>query len=148
MGTNEERIRSLKEEQYKGLFGVTKTVFNSMVEVLNAEYKKQHALGGKPPKLSVTDRLVITLDYYKDYRPFDRIGYDYGVKGPAILKVIRWVEDTLIKDARFHLPSKKELRESNFEVILVDCTESPIQRPKKNSGNTTRARKNGTQSKH
>jgi len=42
------------------------------------------------------------------------------------------------------LPSKKELRESDFEIILVDCTESPIQRPKKNRGNAIRASKNVT----
>lgn len=147
MGINEQRLKALKETQYKGLFGVTKKVFDSMLEVLNAEYKIQHLRGGKPPKLSVVDRLVVTLDYYKDYRPYDRIGYDYGVQGPAIYKIIRWVEDTLIKDSRFHLPPKKELREAEFDVILVDCTESPVQRPKKNSKNTTQARKNDIQSK-
>ncbi len=147
MGINEQRLSALKETQYKGLFGVTKKVFDSMLEVLSVEYAKQHLRGGKPPKLSIVDRLVITLDYYKDYRPYDRIGYDYGVQGAAIYKVIRWVEDTLIKEERFHLPAKKELREAEFEVILVDCTESPIQRPKKNSKNTTPARKNDTQSR-
>jgi hypothetical protein len=42
-----------------------------------------------------------------------------------------WVEKTLPSDKRFHLPSKKALQGTDFEVILVDCTESPIERPKK-----------------
>ena len=143
MGSNEERIKRLDAAAYQGLFGVKKEVFDLMLSVLTEAYKKLHQAGGKPPKLSVLDKLIITLDYYKSYRPFDRIGFDYGVGKSAIYKSIVWVESVLIKDNRFHLPSKKEIRETDFDIILVDCTESPIQRPKKNSGNTIRASKNG-----
>jgi len=38
----------------------------------------------------------------------------------------------LTKNKLFQLPPKKEIQETNFEVVLVDVTESPIQRPKKN----------------
>jgi hypothetical protein len=41
------------------------------------------------------------------------------------------VESVLIKDSWFRLPNKRKLCESNFDVIVVDCTEGPIQRPKK-----------------
>jgi hypothetical protein len=43
------------------------------------------------------------------------------------------MEDTLIKSKTFSLPGKKALLKSNaeFEVILIDATESPIERPKK-----------------
>ena len=39
----------------------------------------------------------------------------------------------LVKSKEFSLPKKKELLEDNneIEVILVDATESPIERPKK-----------------
>jgi hypothetical protein len=52
----------------------------------------------------------------------------------------------LIKDGTFSLPGRKELLKSDvqFEVVLVDATESPIQRPKKNKSIFTQARKNGT----
>jgi hypothetical protein len=84
------------------------------------------------------------LDYYKDYRSYDRIGFDYGVQGPAIYKVIVWVENTLIRNESFHLSKKKALQEGEFDIILVDCTESPVQRPKKNSKNGTQASKKTT----
>ena len=50
-------------------------------------------------------------------------------------RIHRWVEKTLIVDKRFHLPNKKELLENDAEVeiLLVDATESPIERPKKNT---------------
>jgi len=141
METNEKRISKLDAGSYQTLFGVKKDTFELMLSVLQAGFKDLHKRGGKPTKLTVLDKLVILLDYYKNYRPFDRIAFDYGVGKSAICKSVAWAESVLIKDKRFQLPNKKELRTTNFEVILVDCTESPIQRPKKNSGNTTQANK-------
>jgi hypothetical protein len=59
---------------------------------------------------------------------------------------IRWVEDTLIKSRIFSLPGRKVLTKSNheYEVVLIDATESPIERPKKNNANTIPARKSAT----
>ena len=144
MENNEKRLSRLETSSYQNLFGVKKEVFDLMRESLEAAFKDLHKAGGKPPKLSVLDKLIITLDYYKNYRPFDRIAFDYGVVKSAICKSVSWVEGVLIKDKRFQLPSKKALRETDFDVILVDCTESPIQRPKKNSESSTRGNKNST----
>jgi hypothetical protein len=59
---------------------------------------------------------------------------------------VKWVEDTLIKHPTFALPGRKELLKSdvNYKVILVDATETPVERPKKSSGAFIRERKNGT----
>ena len=59
---------------------------------------------------------------------------------------IRWCEDTLIKSGQFTLPGKKSLRESgrNYEVVLVDATETPVERPKKSNAAVIRARKDDT----
>ncbi len=58
------------------------------------------------------------------------------------------VEDILKRRADFRLPGKKRLRDSDNQlgVIVVDATETPIERPKKNSGDTIRARRSGTPS--
>lgn len=47
--------------------------------------------------------------------------------------ISRWVEDTLIKSGEFSLPGKKALTKSDtqYEVILIDASESPVERPKK-----------------
>jgi hypothetical protein len=47
------------------------------------------------------------------------------------------VEQVLIGDARFHLPGKKTLLKSDaqYEVVLVDVTETSCKRPKKQSRN-------------
>ena len=48
-------------------------------------------------------------------------------------KTVRWIEDTLIKHPDFALPGRKALLKSQmeYEVILIDATETPIERPKK-----------------
>jgi hypothetical protein len=46
------------------------------------------------------------------------------------------------------LPGKKALLEDNeIEIVLVDVTESPIERPQKNSVNGIQAKRSATQSK-
>jgi hypothetical protein len=62
------------------------------------------------------------------------LGFDYGISESQAQRTQKWVEKELISDKRFHLPNRKELleNEGNFEVILVDATESPVERPKKN----------------
>jgi len=45
------------------------------------------------------------------------------------------VGDTLVRDKVFALPGRKALLKSyaEFEVILVDATETPMESPKKNT---------------
>ncbi|KJV71647.1 DDE superendonuclease family protein, partial [Orientia tsutsugamushi str. TA763] len=46
---------------------------------------------------------------------------------------VKWVEDTLVKHSNFALLGRKAIMKSdmNYEVVLIDATESPIERPKK-----------------
>ena len=55
------------------------------------------------------------------------------------------VETVLMDSGKFRLPGKKQLRQNAYtwSVLVVDVTESPIERPKKNSEHTTVARKSG-----
>ena len=142
MVTNEERISRLGIKSYQSLFGVKKEVCDIMLSILKENEVFSADGKGRPSKLSVLDKLVITLDYYKSYRPYDRIAFDYGVSKASIYNAVAWVESVLIEDPRFQLPGKKVLRETEFDVILVDCTESPIQRPKKNKKDTIPGNKN------
>jgi len=62
------------------------------------------------------------------------IGNSYGISESAAYNTIRWVENTLVRHPDFSLPGRKELKKNDisYEVILVDATETPIERPKKN----------------
>ncbi len=141
---NKERIENLKESNYQKIFGVKKKTFDAMLAILEKDYQKKHIKGGRPPKLSVLDKLIIMLVYYREYRVMENIAFDYGVSKSTICDTISWVETTLIKNGTFSLPSKKKLiQDTNIEVVLVDATECEIERPKKNKRTTIQERKKG-----
>jgi len=96
-------------------------------------------------RVTVKDRLLITLQYLREYRTMEHIGYDWGIKRSRVCQIVKWVENTLIKDGTFHLPGKKVLRDGgcDIEYVVVDVTESPVERPKKNKKSIIRARKSG-----
>ena len=143
---NIQRLASLADEAYQGIFGVTKVTFDKMLSILEDAYKERHSRGGRPnSRLSVLDKLIITLGYYREYRTMRHIAFDYGVSKSMIHKSIQWVESVLIKSREFALPSKGDLTEREGEqVVLLDATECEIERPKKNKKNTIRARRKST----
>ena len=129
---NKDRIANLSEEKYQELFGAKKVTFDTMLEILNQDYQKKHEQGGRPPKLSVLDKLIIMLQYYREYRTMNHIAFDYGVSKSTICEAIDWAEKTLIKSGKFRLPSKRELwRNPDLEVVLLDATECEVERPEK-----------------
>ena len=146
MPDNRKRIKELDATQYMQIFGVTKKVFFQMYIVLKREYHKLHSRGGKPPTLSVLDKLVITLMYWREYRTYRHIAWDYGVGKSAIGKTVLWVENTLVKSGIFALPSKRVMQkaDTDIEVVLIDVTEQPVERPKRGRKSGIQARKNAT----
>ena len=142
MGSGKKNYND-KASTFKRLFGVKPKTFKKMMEILQKEYEKLHKKGGSPPKLSVEDKLMITLKYLREYRTMEHIGYDYGVSKSTVCESIQWVENTLKKDSAFKLPGKKALKEAPAvnEYIVVDVTESPINRPKKNKKSIIRGKR-------
>lgn len=88
----------------------------------------------------------MTLEYLREYRTYFHIAQTWGVYESTAYRIIRTVEDTLIRSRKFSLPGKKKLLESDhaIEVVVVDVTESPIERPKKNKNASIVARKKDT----
>jgi hypothetical protein len=153
-----DEIDKLPEASFRRLTGVKKKTYFEMRDVLQAAYMLRKARGGKPNRLPVDQRLLMTLEYWREYRTYFHIGRSYGLSESAAYRNIKWCEDTLIKSGAFTLPGKKALLKSDmrYEVVLIDATESPVQRPKKlvpgpergSSAGSTPARKNATRSRH
>ena len=77
--------------------------------------------------------LLMTIEYLRENRTYIHISRSYNISESTAYKTIKRVEDTLIKHPLFALPGRKELLKSDMEydVILIDATETPIERPKK-----------------
>ena len=138
-----EQVKSLKPEDFKRLCGVRPETFNQMLEVVRSPSQPKQKTG-RPSKLSLEDQLLMTLEYWREYRTYFHIGQTWGVNESTAYRIIRKIEDTLVKSRAFTLPGKKKLSSSNYqlEVVVVDVTESPIERPKKNRRTSTVGKRN------
>ena len=141
-----DKFEKVSEENFKRLVGVKRSTFEVMVKEYKKaeeERKKGHKVGGRKPKLCEEDRVLFMLEYYREYRTLYHMGIDYGISEGQASKVVRDVESVLIKSDKFSLPSKRVLYESDSEIefVIIDATESPIQRPKKSKSNTIQGRR-------
>ncbi|WP_242056457.1 MULTISPECIES: IS5 family transposase [unclassified Nostoc] len=127
-----EQVKSLKPEDFKRLCGVRPETFNQMLEVVRSQ-KRTKQKTGRPGKLCLEDQLWMTLEYWREYRTYFHIGQSWGVNESTAYRIIRKIEETLVKSRAFTLPGKKRLFNSDYQlqVVIVDVTESPIERPKK-----------------
>jgi hypothetical protein len=112
-----------------------------MLKAVKRGYRKKRRRGGRKSKLEVEEMLLMTLEYWREYRTYFHIGINYGVSESCAYKKIRFVEDELIKSEEFRLGGKKELLEKGEGAVIIDVTESAIERPKKNKGSIIRERK-------
>jgi hypothetical protein len=85
--------------------------------------------------------VLMTLEYRRENRTYFHIGTNYGVRESCAYKKIRYVEEELIKSEEFRLSGKKELIGEEEEAVIIDVTESPIERPKKNRRSIIQGRK-------
>jgi len=145
-----DKVKALGSEEFKRLTGVKPDTFEKMLEILNKEQslKKQTPKwkGGRKPALSTPDMLLVSLEYMREYRTMFHISQSYGVGESSCWRALHFVENTLIKEGTFSLPGRKELLKSDvqYEVVIVDATERPIERPKKNSNISILERKRST----
>ena len=138
----------LSDKDFKQIIGVKRETFAEMTEELRLAYAEKHKNRGRHAKLSIENQLFMSLKYWRQYITQKELAFEFGVGEATVHDTIVWVENTLVKCGKFSLPGKKELLEANeIEVILVDVTESEIERPKKNSDRGIQASKNATQSK-
>src|ERR1022692_3931481 len=134
--------KKLNPEQFKRLVGVKPSTFEKMVSeakrisklrVKKVKGKKR----GPKEKLTWRDKVLMMLMYYREYRTFGHIGASYNISESQCWRIVTTLEKWLVKSEKFHLPGKKMLTETvvEWEVVIVDVAENPIERPKKNKDN-------------
>ena len=107
----------------------------------------KRAKGGAKPKLALENMLLAALEYWREYRTYAHIAVGFELSESQIYRIVKCVEDVLIKSGLFSLPGKKALITSDveYEVVLIDAAETPVERPKRGKNSGIPARKSGTQ---
>jgi hypothetical protein len=133
-----EQAKNLEAEEFKRLCGVSFATFEQMVKVVRAE-KVLAKKSGRPSKLSVENQILMTLQYWREYRTYFHMETDWGLDETNVLRNVRKVENILIRSGMFNVGGKKQvaLLEIEEETLVVDVAEHEIERPKKNRRDIT-----------
>jgi len=125
------------DAKFRRVSGMRRKTFERAIKILNAKYAEEHSLNvrksGRKPKLIMEDKLLATMEYLREYRTLAHIAASYDIHESNMQRTVVWVENTLLAEGTFRLPGKKALlpKEAEYEIILIDATESAIERPKK-----------------
>jgi hypothetical protein len=139
-----------KPDSFLREFGVSLDKFILLLEKVTIYIKQQHEKyplkkRGRKSSLCVEDMLLLTLYYLRHYITLAQLGKDYGISESYACKIYHRMASILINV--LDMKSRNELMNSNLEVILIDVTEQPIERPKKGQKAYYSGKKNGIQLK-
>lgn len=145
-------IQQLSAGQFQRLTGVKRPTFAQMVLVVQEHINqiRKHPKRGKPPKLQLEDQLLMMLMYLREYRTLFHTAMSYGISEGQCCRIIRKLESILVDSKTFRLPGRKTLLQNDmqWEVLVIDVGESPVDRPKKNSAGIIPAKRKGIPRKH
>jgi hypothetical protein len=139
MGTSYlETIKTSRGKDFRRKVGIRRRTFRQLLTQVAAAVEQDqidqplHRRGKKAIKLSLADKLLLTLVYLRHYDTFDELGAKFGVCESYANKVYHQYLDLLVKILR--LPGKKALLDAKLSAIVLDVTEQPIERPTKHQG--------------
>lgn len=94
--------------------------------------------GGNKPKLSIRDKILLTLTYLRQHQTFQWIGISFGVSESTANNIFHYWIDILGQFLPASMLQEVESKEGNYEYIkeiltqyelIVDTSEQPRQRP-------------------
>lgn len=134
-------LSKLSKTKFKRYTGISKDIFEVMVKLVSEHEQERKKKQGRTANLSIEDQILVTLEYYREYRTLFHIGTDYGLDESNVQRTVVKIESILIKSGYFNLPGKKVLLSADkIQAILTDATETPAARPKKKSEKAARLR--------
>lgn len=130
-------LQSLPPDAFKRLVGIPPDLFTEQLTVLEqAERVKRKS--GRPSALSLADQFLLTLGYWREYRTLFHLGVTYGVHESTAQRIVTRTEQRLLAaDALEQVRLAATENPAAEAVVIVDASESPIERPKKNKATFT-----------
>lgn len=139
---NYEATHTLSAPKFKRRFGVQRTTFRRMLKAVKAQIPElPHP--GRPAKLSIADQILVALEYWREYRTYFHIATDKGVSESTVCRVVHRIETQIMASGMFRIPGKKRLVRGfcRPDLVVIDVTETPIERPKKKQKETYSGKK-------
>ena len=79
------------------------------------------------------NQVLITLQYWREYRTYYHLAQDWKISESTVSRIIKKVENILVKSRKFSLPGKKKLLNSSLDsdLVIIDVMSSKIEIPQK-----------------
>lgn len=92
----EEHLAEMSEFDFNAYFGVSKEIFARMQQALEETYQREHKRKPRFTKLTMTDKLILTLRYRQEYRSMQSFAKEYDVSLDTVADNVHWVERSLL----------------------------------------------------
>jgi DDE superfamily endonuclease/Helix-turn-helix of DDE superfamily endonuclease len=136
-----ERLRR-SPNAFRQLTGITPFVFDQLLADLTPRYEHAEAKrkdrpdrrrqpgAGRKHALTLADRLLMLLIYYRTYTTHAFLGFLFGVDDSAVCRNINPLQPLLA--GLFRIPERRvEISEDEIRELFFDATERPTRRPKR-----------------
>jgi hypothetical protein len=126
-----ETLKNKSDSDFQRYTGIKPPTFEKMTETV-----QKYELANKNPKsrphtFSIEDRILIMLCYYREYLTYFHLGIKYNIHESTAFRIVVHIENILIKSGAFSLPKSSSIpTDTQLEVVVIDASESPIERPK------------------
>ncbi|ELS04956.1 hypothetical protein Xen7305DRAFT_00046920, partial [Xenococcus sp. PCC 7305] len=87
---NYANAKSLSGKKFKRRFGVEKKTFERILEAFKQEFPHRPK-AGRPWDLAREEQILVTLEYWREYRTYFHIATDFGVSESTICRVVHRV---------------------------------------------------------
>ena len=121
-----EELKGLKDKIFKRLIGIKREIFEFQVAILEDALIEKHKRGGRLPKLSLEDILLLMYGYLRDYTTFLKLGMYFGLHESNAYRWVIWAEQTLSSYMNEDFNITKLTKNKEY---LVDVTECAVERP-------------------
>ena len=120
---------------FKGITGLTPSEFRQVVKKLTRpfrnKYIKNKKLPGRPTGIKgIENKLICLLTYYRTYTTQLFVGFLFRVDAATVCRTIKRLEPLLARIMK--IKKERKISQQEMHTLIVDCTEQPIRRPKKN----------------
>jgi hypothetical protein len=140
-----EKLKNLSPANFKRYCGVERKTFAKMCDFVRQKSSAQRLVEGRTPKLTVEDQVLLTLEYWREYRTMFHLATNWEISESSVSRIINRIEDILTNSKEFALPGRRDEGFSpDIEILVLDVVETEVERPKKNKSDIIRARKSGT----
>ncbi len=79
--------QTLSPKHFKRRFGVQPKTFKQIVNPLNPLWRPVAKPGAKP-KLALEDRVLVALEYWREYRTYFHIASSWGVSESTVCRIV------------------------------------------------------------